>query len=232
MRVAFLTTAGVAIALGAAAAPASAADVNIRNFAFSPTSVTIPLGDTVIWHYQGPDTNHSVTSDEGQADSWDSDPGRRPNPADHPIGSTYERKFDLAGSFTYYCKVHPSMKGKVVVEGPGGGDPPPGDDKTPPAISGLTAKGGQTCAKSAPKSCKRKATVVRYTLSEDAQVKIEVPGRPKASTTRAGKLGSNTVRISTRKLPPGKYTVELTATDAAGNASEPAEAKVRVRKRR
>ena len=77
-----------ALALGIGAAPAAAADVNIGGFAFSPSSVTIAQGETVTWHFAGPDTNHSVTSDPGQADSWDSDPGRPPSSADHPPGAS------------------------------------------------------------------------------------------------------------------------------------------------
>src|SRR3712207_9096284 len=88
---------GALIAFGLLAAPARAADVNIGGFEFSPSSVTINQGDSVTWHFDGPDTNHSVTSDAGQADSWDSDPGRNPTAADHPPGSTYARQFAVAG---------------------------------------------------------------------------------------------------------------------------------------
>src|SRR3954453_24066332 len=99
----------------ATAAPAQAADVTIQNFAFSPTPVTIAQGDTVTWHWAGPDTNHSVTSDANQADSFDSDPIRPPLSADHPPGDTFDHVFNTPGTFTYFCKVHSSMHGKVVV---------------------------------------------------------------------------------------------------------------------
>ena len=221
--------AAVMLALGATAAPASAADVNIANFSFSPTPITIALGDTVTWHYNGPDTNHSVTSDSGQADSWDSDPGRFPTSADHPPTTTFAHTFNTAGSFTYFCKVHTSMHGRVIVQGPGG-EPPP--DTTPPEITGLTARGGRTCSRAARrKGCRPVPTTLRYTLSEDATLKLSVRGRPAASTTKTGKAGANKLLISTRKLPPGRWTVKLTATDAAGNASAPASAKVTVRRR-
>jgi plastocyanin len=216
------------VAVGVAAAPASAADVTIQNFQFNPTAVTIAPGETVTWHYAGPDTNHSVTADAGQAESWDSDPARPPTAADHPPTTTFQHKFDTPGTFTYFCKVHGSMQGKVTVTGAGG--PPPPSDTTAPAIDALRATGGRKCRRGA-RHCKPKPTVVRFTLSEDAQVKLSVAGRPKVAVARALKAGSNSVRISTRKLPPGKYTVRMTATDAAGNASAPAQTKVKVKRR-
>jgi plastocyanin len=215
------------VAFAAAAAPAHAADVKIQGFAFTPSTVTIALGDTVTWTYAGPDTNHSVTSDPGQADSWDSDPGRSPSSTDHPPGTTYARRFDVAGRFTYFCKVHPSMKGTVVVGG-GGSPPPPPGDTTAPAISGLKASAGLACRHGA-RHCKPKPTVVRFSLSEDATVVLSVAGRKKATVQRDLKAGSNALRLSTRKLPPGKWKVALTATDASGNVSKRATATVTVR---
>lgn len=204
-----------AFALGFGAAPAAAADVDIGGFAFSPSSVTVAQGETVTWHFAGPDTNHSVTSDTGQADSWDSDPGRSPSSADHPPGSTYPRRFDKAGSFTYFCKVHPSMKGRVVVNGPPGTPPPA--DTTPPAVTKLTARGAR----------RPKPIAVRFTLSEPASVRIAA-GK-KVAVTRAARAGANAIKLPTRKLKRGRVRLTLTATDAAGNASAPDRITVRVR---
>jgi plastocyanin len=223
MRAALI--AGVVLALGAAA-PAFAADVTIKNFAFTPDTITVAQGDTVTWHYAGPDTNHSVTSDPGQADSWDSDPSGPPSSVTHPPGSVFSRMFNTPGTFTYFCKVHSNMHGKVVVTGPGGAPPP---DTTPPVLSSVKATGGRTCKRGA-QHCTPKPTVVHFTLSEDATVKVAVPGHPKANQTKSAKAGSDVAVISTRRLPPGKYRVNVTATDAAGNSSATAHATVRVRK--
>jgi plastocyanin len=212
------------VALGAAAAPAQAADVTIKNFAFDPTPITVAPGDTVTWHWAGPDTNHSVTSDANQADSWDSDPLGAPLSTDHPPGDTFDHQFNTPGTFTYHCKVHSSMHGKVIVAAPGSGPPP---DTTPPAITALKGKGGKTCKRHA-KHCKPKPTSVSFRLSEDARVKITARGKTRA--TLSGHAGANTVKISTKKLPPGKYTVAVAATDAAGNASAPAHTKVTVKR--
>ena len=223
MRGALISAAAIG-AFGLAAAPASAADVHIKNFAFSPTPVTIAQGDTVTWHWDGPDTNHSVTSDPNQPDSFDSDPGRTPTSADHLPGSTFAHTFNTPGTFTYICKVHSFMTGKVNVTPPGGGPPP---DTTAPKVSGLKASGGKKCRRHA-KHCKGKPTTVRFSLSEDATVKIAASGKTRA--TVAGHAGPNTVKISTKKLAPGKYTLVVTATDAAGNASLAAKTPVKVKR--
>src|SRR4051812_40463426 len=146
----FAAIPAILLALGVAAAPASAADVTIKNFAFDPSTITINQGDSVTWTWAGPDTNHSVTSDPNQADSFDSDPGRTPSSADHLPGSTFAHTFNTSGTFTYICKVHSFMTGKVIVNEPGGGPPP---DTTAPAISGLKASGGRKCSPKA-KNCK------------------------------------------------------------------------------
>ncbi|MEA2466789.1 MAG: Internalin domain, partial [Thermoleophilaceae bacterium] len=77
--------------------------------------------------------------------------------------------------------------------------------------------------------CRGKPTRVSFNLSEDAQVRIANGAKTRA--TLAGHTGANTVKLSTRKLPPGRYTLAITATDAAGNASAPAHAKVTVKRR-
>jgi plastocyanin len=212
------------VALGLAAAPAYAADVTIENFAFDPTPVTIAPGDSVTWTWAGPDTNHSVTSDSSSAEAFDSDPVTPPF-SGHPQGDTFSHTFGTAGSFTYHCQIHSSMHGKVIVQEPGSGPPP---DTTPPAITGLKATGGRKC-KAHAKHCKGKPTTVRFTLSEAGPVKIASGGKTRA--TAAGTVGSNSVKLSTKKLGPGKHTLSVTATDAAGNASAPAKVTVRVKRR-
>ena len=89
--------------------------------------------------------------------------------------------------------------------------------------------GGQKCKPRA-KKCRPKPTTVKFTLSEDAQVKIATGSKTRA--TLAGHAGPNSAKLSTKKLPPGKYTLTITATDAAGNASVPAQAKVTVKVKR
>lgn len=79
------------------------------NACFSPASVTINAGDTVEW--KNTDTAaHTVTGG---------------SPADGPSGvfdsslimggASFEYTFDAAGSYDYFCMVHPWMIGNVQV---------------------------------------------------------------------------------------------------------------------
>jgi hypothetical protein len=104
------------------------------------------------------------------------------------------------------------MTGRVVVNGPGG------PDTTAPSLSKVSATGGKKCKKAA-HNCKGRPTTLRFNLSEAATVKVKAPKHPAANTTRAGHAGSNAIKFSTSKLPPGKWTLKVTATDSAGNTS-------------
>jgi plastocyanin len=78
-------------------------DITIQNFAFNPPSVTIKVGTTVRWTNLDSVT-HSVASDTGL---WDS--------GGIAQGESYTRVFDTAGTFGYYCGIHPTMKGAILV---------------------------------------------------------------------------------------------------------------------
>lgn len=88
-----------------AASPAGANNVTIANLAFTPASVTIAPGQTMTWTNKD-STTHTVTADNG---AWDS--------KNLTAGATFQQKFDQAGTFTYHCNIHSSMKGTVVVKG-------------------------------------------------------------------------------------------------------------------
>jgi plastocyanin len=223
-----LALAGASIWLALSAASAQAATdhtVNVGGFAFSPTPVVIADGDSVTWHYVGPDTDHSITADAGQSMTFDSDPG--PGLPSHTIGDTFPITFPTSGCFVYHCKVHAFMHGQVQVGtgvcpppssgggggGGGGGNgppppppPPPPADTVAPAFSAVSAKGGKKLV---------------FKLSEAGRVTIKVlRGKKTVKTFKlSGKKGSNTFRLTHRGLKHGKYKITLTATDSAGNKS-------------
>lgn len=79
--------------------------VTIANFAFSPATITVKTGSTVIWTNEA-SVAHTVTSDSG-------------NELDSPLlsqGKSYSHTFSQAGTFSYHCTPHPNMKGTVIVE--------------------------------------------------------------------------------------------------------------------
>ena len=94
----------------AAPIPATSQQVEIIDFDYSPTALTIAAGASVTWRNTGP-TPHTVTSDVGAFDSgymFTTD--------------TYTSTFPEAGTFNYYCTLHPEMRAAVIV-GAGGAVP-------------------------------------------------------------------------------------------------------------
>lgn len=107
---------------GAAEAPAPTAttSVDIMGFAFSPAELTISVGDTVTWtnHDSAP---HNVVVTDG--------PEKFTSPTLEQ-GDTYSYTFTKAGTYSYYCSIHPDMQATVTVEG--GSEPPPTTPPTTP----------------------------------------------------------------------------------------------------
>lgn len=90
-------------AADASAAPAPAGTtVTIKDFAFSPVSLTVPIGSTVVWTNQD-GSNHFVKFVDASSERM----GK---------GATYTRTFTEPGTYPYECSLHPSMTGTVIVE--------------------------------------------------------------------------------------------------------------------
>src|SRR3990167_355011 len=83
--------------------PVAKNSVQITNFSFSPATLTIKAGETVTWTNQD-SAGHSATADDTTFDTGVLNQGQS--------GSF---TFSKAGAFTYYCSVHPSMQGKIIV---------------------------------------------------------------------------------------------------------------------
>ncbi|MEX2194658.1 MAG: plastocyanin/azurin family copper-binding protein [Thermoleophilaceae bacterium] len=196
--------------------------VTIGSHAFQPQRVEVVTGDTVLWFWDGPDTNHSVTAAPGQAESFDSDPGRTPS---HPVNDGFAHRFTEPGTFSYVCKVHSFMRGTVVATGE-----PVSDDVEAPVISSLRARPSRVCRRRS-RRCRATSTRISFRLSEAASVRGRVVGRGARTVRRLrveGRSGSNSVRIRGRGLRRGLYTVVLVASDEAGNASSEARVRLRV----
>lgn len=77
--------------------------VDIVEFTYQPDPVVIQAGGKVIWQNQ--DTApHTATADDGSFDTGTIEKGK--------IGS---ETFKEAGTFTYFCEIHPTMHGTVEV---------------------------------------------------------------------------------------------------------------------
>jgi plastocyanin len=87
-----------------AAADAAKQQVNIENFRFTPQTLTVPVGATVTWTNKD-DVPHTVVSTKKRFASPALDTDQR-----------FSYRFKAAGTYPYYCSVHPMMTGTVVVK--------------------------------------------------------------------------------------------------------------------
>jgi plastocyanin len=94
---------------GLAANPAdqsASAEVKIDNFSFSPANLTVAAGTTVTW-INHDDIPHVVVSSDDpkvfKSKALDTD-------------DRFSFTFTKAGTYPYFCAIHPKMTGKVVVQ--------------------------------------------------------------------------------------------------------------------
>lgn len=79
-------------------------EIEISSFSFLPATVTVTVGTTITWSNLDSVT-HTVTS---ETDLFDSGNLARK--------ATFSHSFTDHGTFSYYCTIHPQMRGKVIVE--------------------------------------------------------------------------------------------------------------------
>jgi plastocyanin len=215
----------LAAALVVAAFPAAAdphpghgpPSVYIADLKYQPDQLTVYTGDAVVWIWNGPDTNHSVTASDG---SFDSDPSGSPN---HAIGDAFSHTFDKPGTFTYACKVHSFMQGTVTVKPLPNAPPDPAATATAPSISGFKA------------TLSGARTLLRFTLSAAADVNATIArssgGKVLREVDFSAKSGAVRRRVSFGHLRRGRYRVKVVAVDpSSGLASPAAKATVQVRR--
>jgi len=80
------------------------ATVHIRNLAFVPDTVIVPVGATVSWLNEDPTEHTVVSTPSGPLNSGSIDPGGQ-----------YSFTFNTPGTFEYFCTIHPFMTGRVIV---------------------------------------------------------------------------------------------------------------------
>jgi plastocyanin len=101
--------------------PAGGKNVTIKDFSFSPETVTVTVGSKVQWVNNGATAHHVVSDD----DVWDSGSLSSPTGSDPygdggSAGQSYQFEFTTAGTYKYHCENHPpsaypNFVGVVVV---------------------------------------------------------------------------------------------------------------------
>jgi plastocyanin len=103
--IAMVLLAAASSSVAANAQPSAAtAGVKIDNFVFGPQTLTVPVGTTVTWT-NSDDIPHTSVSTEGVFKSKVLDTDEK-----------FSYTFTKAGTYPYYCTIHPKMTGKVVVQ--------------------------------------------------------------------------------------------------------------------
>ena len=89
--------------------------VVIKDFAFSPSTVSIPVGGSITWKNLD-QAAHTATDAKASFDSGNLDTGK-----------TYTYTFTKAGTYKIICTYHPSMHGTIVVGASGSPSPATSD---------------------------------------------------------------------------------------------------------
>ena len=84
-------------------AKAPAREVQVDNFTFSPETLTVPVNSAVSWINKD-DIPHVIAS-EGLFKSKALDTDQK-----------FSYTFTKAGTYPYYCTIHPKMVGKIIVQ--------------------------------------------------------------------------------------------------------------------
>jgi plastocyanin len=95
---------GATLAFGTVAAQETANVITIDNFTFSPKELTVAVGTTVKW-VNHDDIPHTVVEKKTtfRSKALDTD-------------DSYSFTFASAGTFDYFCGLHPHMVGTVIVK--------------------------------------------------------------------------------------------------------------------
>jgi plastocyanin len=107
--------------VGSEAAPKSR-EVTVEHVAFGPASLEIDAGTRVTWTNRDANVVHTATSGEpGDKGVPGLDNGVDPKPDGVFDGemdgadATFSFTFDEPGTYAYFCRVHQSMTGEIVV---------------------------------------------------------------------------------------------------------------------
>jgi plastocyanin len=86
-------------------AAAESLAVEIKDFAFNPPEIAVPVGGSVTWTNQD-NAPHTATGLDREALQSGA----------IAFSESFTQAFDTAGTYEYFCEFHPNMKGSIVVE--------------------------------------------------------------------------------------------------------------------
>ncbi len=100
---ALLSSSGMASGEGPVAGKSATSTVNIREFSFRPGTLSVSRGTTVV--FANRDSVRHTATRGGSFDTGKIKPGK-----------AKAFRFSSSGTYRYHCKIHPEMRGKIVVD--------------------------------------------------------------------------------------------------------------------
>jgi plastocyanin len=92
------------VSLAASAAAAETGRIEVKEFMFTPTTLTVSAGSQVTWVNKD-DEPHTVVSDTGMFRSGAID-----------TDESFSFTFDKPGTYHFTCSIHPRMVGTIIVK--------------------------------------------------------------------------------------------------------------------
>lgn len=139
------------------------ADIEMQDYLFAPAEIVISTGETVRWTNRG-QAPHSATADDGSIDT-----------GQIAAGESVARSFTEAGSFTYFCTVHPTMRGTIMVGSGTTSSMPPTTPAPSPSTSTATPSADPSVAPpSEPAPGEPSRFDVPLTIATDHSVAVKV----------------------------------------------------------
>jgi plastocyanin len=219
-----VATPGALLATGTARA--ADAKVAIGHYQWSHAIVHVDLGEHVTWYWVGPDTMHSVTGISANDAGEDSDPGD--GQPDHKLGFSFRLSFNQPGVYEFQCKLHPVVRGEVIVSDTPGN---PLDDPDPvPKLNVLLIRPTLTQVFLSHPRFRAAGTTLNLALDDPSLIDAEVWHVTHGHrSTYAGwvtwhaHIGYNYLPFGGRtrhfRPAPGRYVAFLQATDLFNNIS-------------
>jgi plastocyanin len=224
-----LASLGAALLAWPASSLATNTRVAISNYEWSIKEIHIDLDEKVSWEWIGPDLMHSVTGVSPNAVQWDSDPGT--DVPRHEPGDEFTIQFTEPGEYLFQCKMHPFVRGKVIVSDV------PGDPNSsfgprfplrislkPPTLGEVKLKKTEFAGSA---GVPTKASISEGGTLDAEYYRLDSKGRRVYNGYHEWStfLGINYFRLAARwkhfKARPGRYVAVLRATDKSNNTSKP-----------
>jgi plastocyanin len=82
------------------AANADGSTIAVRDYVFEPGALTVSIGETVTWVWEGQAAHNVIGEGFG---------------SDDQSSGTFRYTFEQPGTYAYTCTIHPGMEGEVIV---------------------------------------------------------------------------------------------------------------------